>query len=237
MINHESYVSHVTSAADTRTSRKCDHGWEARSAYCPDGIGRMLTPDPKQIGIINKKTKMPFPLRNISVGRATMCDRWESHECAWRMPWWHRMCTPRVQNLTGGSVNSSTGPAYRQIMGQFDHMAEHPSGCPRLDGGVNYGHFDPQGGPSNHRRGPIAVRHPGILITTWRHGRHLDNMAPCRQDARVSDGGITVAWETNQAWRPIKLGGWSSSASDPPDPNTSSAKLCSWRSTGHEDPI
>jgi hypothetical protein len=59
--------------------------------------------------------------------------------------------TPRVQNLTGGSVNSSTGPAYRQNMGQFDHMAQQPSRCPRLDGGVNYGHFDPQGGPSNHQ--------------------------------------------------------------------------------------
>jgi hypothetical protein len=48
-----------------------------------------------------------------------------------------------------GSVNSSTGPAYCQNMGQFDHMAQKLSGCPRLDGGVNYGHFDPQGGPSN----------------------------------------------------------------------------------------
>ncbi|PLW54017.1 hypothetical protein PCANC_09485 [Puccinia coronata f. sp. avenae] len=72
------------------------------------------------------------------------------------------------------------GTAYCQNMGQFDHMAQQPSGCPRLDSGVNYSHFDPQGGPSNLQQGPIAFRHPGIL-TTWRHGCHLDNMAPWRQ--------------------------------------------------------
>ncbi|PLW05393.1 hypothetical protein PCANC_26224 [Puccinia coronata f. sp. avenae] len=90
-------------------------------------------------------------------------------------------------------------------MGQFDHMAQQPSRCPRLDGGVNYGHFDPQGGPSNYRRGPIAVRHPGIL-TTWHHGRHLDNMAPWPSGCPMPDGGINVAWETNQARWLIKLG-------------------------------
>ncbi|PLW11625.1 hypothetical protein PCANC_05829 [Puccinia coronata f. sp. avenae] len=91
-------------------------------------------------------------------------------------------------------------------MGQFDHMAQRPSRCPRLDGGVNYGHFDPECAPSNHRRGPIAVRHPGIL-TTWRHGRHLDNIPPWPSGCPMPDGGMTVAWETNHAQRPIKLGG------------------------------
>ncbi|PLW23855.1 hypothetical protein PCASD_14689 [Puccinia coronata f. sp. avenae] len=66
-------------------------------------------------------------------------------------------------------------------------MAQRPTRCPRLDGGVNYGHFDPECAPSNHRRGPIA----------W-------------DDCRLGDQSCLAA---DQAWQLIKLGFRSPSSS------------------------